>query len=269
MKRWYAMKAMAKKNLVEEVRSLIARGASIQATSVYDSIVVFPDAPGTDVQRRPFLQWKEDVLAFLRSLPEESDYYFKRFEKECKQPSVGCRDAGMAILRTVTSEMQKEKVPVRPKRESKTKPITKKVFVVHGHDVGAREGVARYLEHLKLEPIILQEQASEGRTIIEKVEKYSDVSYAVVLLTPDDYLDVLDEKGKAVKRVRRARQNAVLELGYFLSRLGRRRVAALLKGDIELPSDYGGVVYIPLDEHEGWKARLEKELKAAGMLGRE
>src|ERR1035438_6975181 len=65
-------------------------------------------------------------------------------------------------------------------------PLTKKVFVVHGHDDEAKEKVARFLERLKLEPIILHEQPNEGRTVIEKFEVFADVGFAVVLLTPDD-----------------------------------------------------------------------------------
>lgn len=137
-----------------------------------------------------------------------------------------------------------------------------KVFVVHGHDEAARETTARFLERLGLEPIILHEQASSGRTIIEKMEHYSNVGYAVVLLTPDD-----EGRKKAEGELYRdrARQNVILELGYFTGKLGRNRVCALHRGSIEIPTDYLGVVYVPLDEGGGWQLRLAKELKAAGF----
>ena len=64
----------------------------------------------------------------------------------------------------------------------------------------------------------------------------------------------------------RARQNVIFEFGFFIARLGRQRVAALCKGDIELPSDYHGVVYIPLDENGAWKIALAKEMKTAGLV---
>ena len=141
-----------------------------------------------------------------------------------------------------------------------TEPPSKKVFVVHGHDEGAREAVARYLEKLGLEAIILHERASQGRTIIEKIESHSDVGFAVVLLTPDDFGG---RKGEQQKD--RARQNVLLELGYFVGKLGRSHVCALKRGDIELPSDFGGVAYVAYDEAGGWKRQLGGELEAAGF----
>lgn len=142
-------------------------------------------------------------------------------------------------------------------------PISgKKVFLVHGHDDSARESVARFLEKLGLEPIILHEQPNEGQTIIEKVERHAEVVYAVVLLTPDDVGAVATDREHLQPR---ARQNVILELGYFLGKLGRNRVAALRKGEIEKPSDYDGVIYIPLDPVGAWKLFLGRELKNAGL----
>jgi predicted nucleotide-binding protein len=138
----------------------------------------------------------------------------------------------------------------------------KKAFIVHGHDEGARESVARFIEKLSITPIILHEQASGGRTIIEKLERNSDVDFAVVLLTPDD----VGAKATATDALQaRARQNVVLELGYFVGRLDRSRVCALYKGEIELPSELLGVVYIPLDEGGAWRVLLAKELREAGF----
>jgi predicted nucleotide-binding protein len=135
------------------------------------------------------------------------------------------------------------------------------VFIVHGHDDALTQSTARFVEKLRLNPIILCEQANKGRTIIEKFEEEcSSVGYAICLLTPDD----MGHRKDAPKEARpRARQNAILELGYFMGKLGRQRVCALHKGDVELPSDYAGVVYISADDAD-WKIRLVKELKAAG-----
>jgi predicted nucleotide-binding protein len=136
------------------------------------------------------------------------------------------------------------------------------VFIVHGRDEGPRESVARFLSALELIPIILQEQASSGLTIIEKFEGAADVSFAVVLLTPDD-VGGLNDGAKSLKP--RARQNVVFELGYFAAALGRGRVAALVKGDVEMPSDYQGVAYIALDQAGAWKMLLTRELRKAGL----
>lgn len=111
--------------------------------------------------------------------------------------------------------------------------LTNKIFIVHGHDEGAREAVARFLERLGFVPIILHEQANRGRTVIEKVEAHSDVSFAVVLLTPDDEGCV---RGGSLEP--RPRQNVLLELGFFIGKLGRDRVCALKRGTVEIPSDF-------------------------------
>ena len=136
----------------------------------------------------------------------------------------------------------------------------RKVFVVHGHDEAAKEKMARFLSSLNFEPIILHEQASANRTIIEKIEAHSEVGFAVVLLTPDDVGGAAGGDAKP-----RARQNVILELGYFVGKLGRSRVAVFKQGDVEVPSDFGGVIYIQLDGAGAWQQALGKELKEAGF----
>ncbi len=136
-----------------------------------------------------------------------------------------------------------------------------KVFIVHGHDEAAREMVARFIERLDLQPIILHEQANRGRTIMEKLEHYGNVGFAVVLLTPDDEGRAKQEGAQLQDR---ARQNVILELGYFIGLLGRSHVCALHRGSVEIPTDYLGVLFVPLDEGGGWQLRLARELKAAG-----
>ena len=125
-----------------------------------------------------------------------------------------------------------------------------------------RETVARFLEKLDLEPVILHQQPNKGCTIIEKFEDHPVVDFAVVLLTPDD-LGALAANGDDLKP--RARKNVILELGFFLGKLGRERVCSLVKGDVETPSDYDGVVYTEFDSAGGWKLKLAQELKAAGF----
>ena len=133
------------------------------------------------------------------------------------------------------------------------------VFIVHGHEEGPRESVARFLESLGLRPVILHEQASRGQTIIEKVETHSDVGFAVVLLTADDVGGRVGAEASP-----RARQNVILELGYFIGRLGRQNVCALVRQGVEIPSDFSGVVYVELAENDAWKIRLARELRESG-----
>ncbi len=139
-------------------------------------------------------------------------------------------------------------------------PKSNNVFIVHGHDGEARESVARFLGNIGLNPIILHEQANRGRTVIEKVEAHSEVGFAVVLLTPDD-----EGRVKGTNELEpRARQNVLLELGYFIGRLGRENVCALKRGTLEIPSDFAGVVWETMDTGVGWKQALGRELSAAG-----
>jgi predicted nucleotide-binding protein len=135
------------------------------------------------------------------------------------------------------------------------KELSNRIFIVHGHDNEPKEAAARYLTALGFKPIILHEQVSKGRTIIEKFrDEAADVGFAVVLMTEDD---------EAASGRKRARQNVVLELGFFLGALGSSNVAVIVKGDVEKPSDYDGVVYIPFDAN--WQIRLAKEIEAAGF----
>lgn len=143
-------------------------------------------------------------------------------------------------------------------------PNKKKIFVVYGHDDIARTQLEAMLRRWDLEPIILDQQVSAGQTIIEKLEEYSkEVQYAIVLATPDD-------EGKSQTEAvakKRVRQNVVLELGMFLSKLGRDKVAILLKEDrdFEKPSDIQGLVYIPFNNKvDDVTISLVKELSNQG-----
>lgn len=152
--------------------------------------------------------------------------------------------------------VQATAAPVRTKQQSRD------IFIVHGHDEAAKHEVARLIDQLGLHPIILHEKPDRGRTVIEKVEHHSDVGFVVVLLTPDD---VGHPKDKPDEPKPRARQNVVLELGYFIGRLGRANVCALLKGDVEIPTDFEGVLYKQMDAKGAWRLELAREIEAAGI----
>lgn len=142
--------------------------------------------------------------------------------------------------------------------------VTNRVFVVHGHDEEMKQASARTLEQLSLDPIILEEKPRQGRTAIEKLDRYSDVSFALVLLSPDD---VAYKKGASSETARpRARQNVIHELGYFTGKLGRANVLVLFRkeDDFEMPTNHAGVVYVAYDKGGHWKFELAKELKECG-----
>ena len=165
----------------------------------------------------------------------------------------------------------------------------KDVFIVHGRDFKPIKELKEMLIEFGLNPIVLHEQPSGSRTIPEKLEKYSDVGFAFVILTPDDVGCLETEITSFKSRLTgpllrrpvlvtypevtqlfdslkpRARQNVVLEFGYFMGKLGRDRVCCLYKGDVELPSDMHGIVYIPFKESvKERRSQIVKELKEAG-----
>lgn len=139
-----------------------------------------------------------------------------------------------------------------------------RVFIVYGHDAAAREQLELILRRLRIEPIVLQNIPGGGDTIIEKLEILTDTDFACVLLTPDDegY-----PSGQEAKKRPRARQNVVLEFGMVLAKLGRRRVAVLVKGNnLERPSDIEGLIYLPFNNHvDETKIALATNLQEAGF----
>ena len=152
---------------------------------------------------------------------------------------------------------------ISPERSLNSPRISNRVFLVHGHNEAAIQETARFLEKFDLDIIILREQPNSGRTIIEKFIDFSDVGFSVVLLTSDDLGGA--QKTPYDKQRPRARQNVILELGFFLGKLGRKRVCALYQEGVEIPSDYDGVIFIPLDKNGAWHLPLARELKAAGL----
>lgn len=165
----------------------------------------------------------------------------------------------------VTKELFDEvkKIQVSSLGDKKEVKIEKnnKVFIVHGRDDAPKQEIARFIEKIGFDPIILHEQSNSGMTIIEKIERYTNVGFGIVLYTP---CDKGYENNQATEIKSRARQNVIFEHGYLISKLGRNNVCALVKGDIEKPNDISGVVYIPFDSNGGWKLELAKEMKSSG-----
>ena len=168
--------------------------------------------------------------------------------------------------------LSKDSEPVIPSQGAKSSPkpiaqvpVSKRIFIVYGHDQTATDALELMLRRWGIEPVILQNLPAAGDTIIEKLEHYlgetGNVGFACVLLTPDD----VGRSVSADDDKYRARQNVILELGMVLARLGRKRVAILHKESVELPSDIAGLLYIAFKERvEEAQNRLLRDLKAAG-----
>ena len=138
----------------------------------------------------------------------------------------------------------------------------KDIFIIHGHDSALKYEVSDFIIELGLNPIILHEQASGGLTIIEKIEKYSRVGFAIALYSP---CDIGGKKEALPKFNYRARQNVIFEHGYLIGKLGRNRVCALVKDEIETPNDISGVVYIKYDKDSHWKTDVLSELSSLNI----
>ncbi len=170
------------------------------------------------------------------------------------------------LLNTFTTILEDCQLSVTPKdiqpsnfEESRGR----RVFIVHGHNSILKQQVADFLRKLGFEAIILHEQADGGRTIIEKFLAHADkVDFAVILATGDDLGSRKTDESSAARL--RARQNVILEMGFFIARLGRERVFVLRERDVEMPSDFDGVLYTLYEADNDWQANLVRELRYVG-----
>jgi predicted nucleotide-binding protein len=165
-----------------------------------------------------------------------------------------------ALLKQAIRSLEERLLDIGNATPVPTTEISDDVFIVHGRDSPARTEVAHVIERAGLNAVILHEQPNAGQTIIEKFERHGgSAGFAVVLLTPDDVGGPTADKLQP-----RARQNVIGEMFWFAGKLGRNRVCALKKGNLELPSDFAGVGYTEMNDGGAWKAELLKELEAAG-----
>ncbi|MBB4232177.1 TIR domain-containing protein [Rhizobium mongolense] len=165
------------------------------------------------------------------------------------------------ILKSETSDKVEDQLRTIATEIDKPEGERQKVFIVHGHSDSIRNDIARWLNKIGFDELLLDEQPNEGLTIIQKLERFAaQAAFAVVLMSPDDVGGKVGEQHSF-----RARQNVIFELGYLFAKLGGAKVAALAEGKVELPTDLGGVFFIPYDTAGGWKILLAKELKAAGL----
>ena len=215
-----------------------------------------------------FKAWRTDVQLCLSGLYGEKSIQLKNFINRPFSPMVivGNTDFHEPYVRdldTTKKEFERyigdfEDVSINA-NVKKNIPLSNKVFIVHGHDGELKEKVARRLEQQGIEVIILSEQANRGRTIIEKIEAYSDVHVAIALFTQDDIGMAKEEKENEKYR---ARQNVVFEAGYFMGYLGRENVILISDENVEIPGDLSGMVYTT---KENWEIEMLKDLNAAGM----
>ena len=234
-----------------------------------------------------FSAWESDIKITLNRLYGSKSEEYARFDAIWFSPGVyydgqpqseffeayqkGMTQARLFLKSRIEDlELQIPEVEQGPANLMPSPRSTKKAFIIHGHDHGIKETVARFLSKIGIEPVILHEQPNEGRTVIEKFEEYAHVPFAIAIFSADDLGVAKAELIKGSQSLKsllrdRPRQNVIFEFGYFLGKLGRKNVVAILDERIEKLSDYAGVIYIPFDSSDGWRLRLFKELKAAGF----
>lgn len=201
-----------------------------------------------------------DSGALMEGICTPSHLYYKGVALQVIDSIKSIYDFTKLISRLIRQLKMKQFLTVKA-AEVPSRGIGNTVFIVHGHDQQhIKESVARLVTKLSMIPIILHEKPNQGRTIIEKFEDYAENDFAVALLTGDDIGCAKDAKEHSP----RARQNVLLELGYFLGKFGRKKVFVLHQAGVEIPSDYSGVLYIPIDDSGKWQYDLARELKAAG-----
>jgi predicted nucleotide-binding protein len=220
-----------------------------------------------------FLAWKTDVLRFLEKRYGENSREVKTIEGlPFSSPlslagSVSRAEALQSFqhdLETAVLCLKKYLPDSDIQTEQTQKPIpgnNENVFIVHGRDEGIKAQVSRFVEKMKLKPIILHEQANEGETIIGKFEKHADVKTAIVLFTGDDIGRYKDDD----KDEKRPRQNVIFEAGYFMGKIGRKNTIILAEEGLDIQSDLQGYIYIPLDARQRWHLDLALELQAIGF----
>ena len=198
-------------------------------------------------------------LNFIKPVPLSDQAFDSGFTKHEQAKLREITNASNILLRKVKLLLSPPASDIRVNNQVRSN----KIFVVHGHDNEMKLDVAQTLQKLDLDPIFLHEKPNRGRTLIEKISDYAHVSFAVVLLSPDD-LAYPEEKTPDESKYR-AEQNVIFELGYFLGRLGRQNVIAIYrkKKGFEIPNDYNGVLWI--EYKSGWYFKLIKELQACNF----
>lgn len=243
--------------------------AVIQDKTFFSSIFTYVEKMHSELQTKSNIISAARLLMFAGKIEKFFSEYRNDGDGLYLPPSQAWQnDDNVKVIFELTKELSQldddsfNKLLPQPEVKTATsEKITfdnRKVFIVHGRENETKIEVARFIEKLGFEAIVLHEQANGGKTIIEKIESYTDVGFAVVLYTPDD-VGALATEQKDLKS--RARQNVVFEHGYLMAKIGRDRVAPLVKGNIELPNDISGVVYV---SNENWQVDLAKELSSAG-----
>lgn len=258
---------MNTKKLIEqkivEGESLLQEIGSMRKTTGMAINVVYYVSEDVEKCKKLVNKWQLTTKEILIGSFGESHRYVSTFERTWTNKDSGFNykreftsevNEGLSVLESISEALN---LGLGNEQNDVAANLSNKVFIVHGHAEAVNQEVARTIEKLGLEVIILREQPNSGNTIIEKFEGYAkDVNFAVILLTADDKIEG--------ENTFRARQNVIFEMGFFMGALGRSNVMCMLQENVEKPGDIDGVVYTMIDKAGVWKYSLIKELKACG-----
>lgn len=239
------------KSIIDEIDVLIGKGVSssspdFQAWRAKAECFLIKEYGMDSYEYQEFKKHKFTLTMYALGTPNYE------FVKACKRDLERVKAVFLTYLTEIGEMEETEVVSSKQTHENYTS-----VFIVHGHDEGIKQAVARLIEKQHINAIILHEQPNQGATIIEKFERNSDTGAAICLFTKDD---VGKSKNELADKPR-ARQNVVFEAGYFMGKLGRSHVIILADSGVELPSDMQGIVYT---SSKTWEFEVLKELKAMG-----
>lgn len=266
---------MNKKKLLNQIQSLITLGEKFTRIN-FCYPHKNPKVYGGE-DRPEWLTWKTRCYNLIKEIVAPNSpaaalantavsipthrYYLKSFDRQ--------KETMIQALKLATENIKRDSFDELKKSTPKKGPSTSsnKIFIVHGHDTPLKTELENFLSDIGIEPIILHKKPDEGQTIIEKFEKHSDVGYAFILLTPDEIAYTIDQEkldDSIRNKEKRARPNVIFEFGFFVGMLGRNRVCCLYKGDVELPSDLGGLLYKKIETTvDAQGLNIIKELRAA------
>jgi len=144
--------------------------------------------------------------------------------------------------------------------------LGRRIIVVSGADDEMKQALTGALTKLSLIPLVMSEEPSQGKKIVENFSRdYADVAFAVVLLSPDDFAYAKNEA--ATKRKLRPQQDVVFELGFLLGKLGKGNVLVFFRecANFEIPTDFEGIKFTAFDDRDSWKLALIRELSNSGL----
>ncbi len=142
--------------------------------------------------------------------------------------------------------------------------MPRRIIVVSGTDETMKQTFTGALRKLGLAAVVMNEEPSQGKKIVDHFADYKDVGFALVLLSPDVY--VYPKGEEATKRQRTPRQDVLLMFGFLLGKLGKDKVLAFYREspNFAFPIEFEGVKFTALDDRDSWKLSLIRELTGCG-----